>query len=108
MKTINGWTKQGVIDHITANYKGRSTNSSGTCRYRGDHERRCVVGVFIPDNLYRPEMEGKPADVLWNIFSPLRSVLPFEFDNLMDLQEYHDRSLCELVNLIKFLQKNIE
>lgn len=108
MKPINGWTKQGIIDHILANYKGRSTNSNGTCLYRGDNGRRCAVGVFIPDDDYTLEMECKSAAEIWREFYPLRQILPFEASDLMILQQCHDEGSGERSDLIKFLEDNVE
>jgi hypothetical protein len=35
-------------------------NATG-CMYRGPDNTRCAVGVLIPDEAYRPEMEGRGA-----------------------------------------------
>jgi hypothetical protein len=32
------------------------------CAYRGEGGTRCAVGVFIPDELYSPELEGFDAE----------------------------------------------
>ena len=29
------------------------------CRYRGDGGTKCAIGCLIPDELYRPKMEGR-------------------------------------------------
>lgn len=56
-QTINGWTKSSMIQHIKANFKGKSTDDSETCLYRGPNDTKCAVGMFIPDNSYKTEMD---------------------------------------------------
>jgi hypothetical protein len=38
-----------------------SVEMSDRCAYRGDEGRKCAVGWLIPDEAYRPEMEGWPV-----------------------------------------------
>lgn len=38
--------------------------AAGVCRYRGPEGRKCAAGVLIPDEDYRPEMEGRNSDYL--------------------------------------------
>jgi len=61
------------------------------CRYRGDDGRMCAVGCLIPDELYRPELEGRivrelPGDVLAAIGADSDEAIEF----LRGLQMIHD------------------
>lgn len=57
------------------------------CAYRTPEGHKCAVGALIPDELYMPEMEGKPADDA--LIASLFSNLDAEF--LDDLQFFlHD------------------
>lgn len=61
------------------------------CRYRGNENRRCIVGYLIPDELYRPDMEGYVVGQLYQNFTGL----PYENPELVsmqaELQAIHDR-----------------
>jgi hypothetical protein len=49
-----------VVKHLWA--QGRratsSDSSNASCKYRGIHGTKCAIGALIPDELYRPEIEG--------------------------------------------------
>jgi hypothetical protein len=74
-------------------------NTSGNCFYRSPNGCRCPVGWLIPDNLYRPDLEGNIVRSL-SIESVLTSagVLPIRMqgdyerymDLLVELQQIHD------------------
>ena len=38
--------------------------SSMSCKYRGPNGLKCAIGVFIPDEEYREEFEGRTAEYL--------------------------------------------
>lgn len=50
-----------VCNHLLTQ-RQRSTkpreDSSPYCAYRGEGGLKCAAGIFIPDNLYLPDMEG--------------------------------------------------
>lgn len=86
---INGWTKESLIAHVKKNFKGRSTDSRGNCKYRGPDGRKCAVGVFIPDSIYDTDMEGRSMVAIQDVF-PLKSVIPISNEGMMQLQLQHD------------------
>ena len=62
-----------------------------SCAYRGDDRCMCAIGVLIPDDIYRPEMEGLRFSVLHYRFNTIRTL----FDGvdiwvLAQLQGIHD------------------
>jgi hypothetical protein len=36
------------------------------CLYRGPNDTKCAFGIFIPDEFYRPEMEGYQSNSIFN------------------------------------------
>ena len=97
-KTKGEWTKENIIDHIILNFKGKSIlgNDNTRCAYRGDHGKKCAVGMFIPDELYRPTMD-KPEDTLDDMMAQtiidkynLSEYMPLDSDAMRDLQMVHD------------------
>lgn len=61
------------------------------CMYRGPDGNKCFAGVFIPDNLYNPEMERRKIDLLIERIPELSSI--FEEKNFArDLQNAHDNT----------------
>jgi hypothetical protein len=51
---VKGLTSQGWKQSLT-------TDKWPSCVYRGDNGCRCAIGWGIPDEAYRPEMEGSAA-----------------------------------------------
>lgn len=53
--------KQGkpAIDHTIGGELG-----SGRCRYRAPDGSKCAIGCLIPDELYRPDLEGSNIQYL--------------------------------------------
>jgi hypothetical protein len=76
----------------------RSWTETG-CKYRGPEEKKCAVGIFIPDEDYRPRFENK---LVSNLLDPSslsycagleRTIGPINNDKvrlLCRLQEIHD------------------
>ena len=59
---------------------GRSLNSQGKCRYRGQNGTKCFVGALIPDAEYTVMLEGRsPAaiDAAWLLAIPHDAALTF-------------------------------
>lgn len=57
-------TEQEVFDAVVIGLAGqgfqKSVNDGGMlCSYRGQGDNRCAAGHLIPDEIYRPEFEGK-------------------------------------------------
>lgn len=46
-----------AVRHLMAQGK-KSRAWTGSCVYRGPNGLKCVIGIFIPDHLYNPSMEG--------------------------------------------------
>lgn len=75
---------------------GTIENNMPTCKYRMPDGTKCIVGAFIPDNLYDPGMEhaGSIGAVLFGIsegvFSDKLSWMELYQDILFDLQSLHD------------------
>lgn len=127
-KPINGWTKQGIIDHIRKEFKGVSMiHGGGMCAYRGENGTKCAVGMFIPDSEYKTEFEGtvfwRPSpfpgmtgntSILSKKYPHLQNFMPLTNDAMDVLQTLHDS--CQMVNdrkdalpnIIKFVEENVE
>ncbi len=111
-KTINGWTKQTMIDHVVANFKGMSVDVSNPdetpkCMYRGPEGKKCAVGLFIPDENYSSKFEGKSAYALPH---ELHSKMPIEVIGLDSFQSVHDMSTnfnC-LDNILNWIENYVE
>lgn len=68
-----------------------------TCAYRGDQAgTACFVGVLIPDELYDPEMEGKPVNQSVSVLQVLEKAYGgdklsgSEMEFLSEAQGIHD------------------
>ncbi len=63
------------------------------CAYRGDNGCKCAAGVLIPDEQYRPELEGASATVVFEGFESIRRGTGSPWIFLIDgLQNAHDNS----------------
>lgn len=74
---------------LTQNAKSIATPSYITqCAYRGREGRMCAFGIFIPDDIYSPRMEGCVAST---IYVWPKTCLPIGLKDLArDLQSTHD------------------
>ena len=86
---INGWTRESVMKQIKARNLGYPAyNEEGDqCRYRANDNNQCLVGCFIPDNLYEENFEGEPAKA---IYDKMPEVMPLTRLMLQELQTFHD------------------
>lgn len=106
-KTINGWTKQSMIEHIETEFKGKSITSSGSCRYRIGDGKKCAIGMFIPDDKYSKAMEGciniSELSEKYEISFPLHPSL------MRQLQIIHDSSPTDncLTNMLAWIENNV-
>lgn len=77
------------------------------CQLRDPEGRKCAIGVLIPDELYRPEMEGKSVSALAREYKELAEVFEITIvpqagivdprEQLLDqLTEIHDSFMPEL------------
>ena len=86
---INGFTRESVMKQIRANNLGYPAyNSVGDqCMYRAHDGNQCLVGCFIPDDLYEQEFEGEPAKA---IYDKMSEKMPIVRPMLQKLQTFHD------------------
>ena len=112
-QTINCWTKAKMIEHVKANFKGKSVADpyTGTCMYRGPDGKKCAVGLFITDKHYNVELEGKVASL--DLFKSI-PLLPLEY-GLQSFQLFHDNRLTEndpvelqTEQLVRWIENNVE
>ena len=89
---INGFTRESVMEQIRARNLGYPSNcgdEDGTqCLYRAPNGNQCLVGCFIPDNLYKQEFEGKPVKA---IYDKMPEVMPLPKHYLIKFQDFHDK-----------------
>ena len=82
-KTMEHLRKQGV-----------PSARGASCLYRGPEGTRCAIGFHIPDELYKPEMEGKGVGNLLGHHPELRPLFKGVSEELMEeLQLLHDNDL---------------
>lgn len=114
-KASNGWTRDSIIKHIKENFKGKSVVENtdagvGRYRYRGPEERKCAIGLFIPDKVYNVNMENIMVVELLNRKPKLLDFMPIRDVEALELfQKAHDRvdkDLC-LNNLLNWIKDNV-
>ena len=89
-------TKQEMYDKVKAHLLTQGAKSSIPgidCAYRGEHGRKCAIGVLIPDEVYSPEMEGRTVGLL-SIVYPNIELKYLEIEGTIrfanKLQQIHD------------------
>lgn len=111
-QTRNGWTKESMLAHVKAEFKGKSTKgrNSEVCLYRGPNGKKCAVGMFIPDEKYSPSMENKSALGLSNDHEYVDTTLPLSFHGMDSLQSVHDGSHPDstLKQMLQWIEVNVE
>jgi len=94
-------SKQETFDTVVAHLRKqgakatvRGENGSDECTYRSPDGRQCAAGCLIPDELYDPRIEGKPAhnELVANILKSLGHDVRL----CLSLQRVHDD--CEPKN----------
>jgi hypothetical protein len=108
-------TLQEVFDKVWNTFKGgdfgwSKVSCSGDCRYRTPDGLKCAAGIFIPDSIYRPEMENSVLSIILNRYPDLRSYLQTlmddnSIDKLTYLQRVHDDSARAKYNGRDWLQR---
>jgi len=92
---LNGWTKEKVLEQIKKKNLGYpAKNDDGSCFYRQDVNGQtncCLVGAFIPDDLYHEGMEFQGIDDILD--KTLEKHMPMDVDSMAELQGYHDGDL---------------
>lgn len=111
VKCVNGWTKKSMIEHIKKEFKGKSLRNPGKsdkfCAYRGNNNTKCAVGMFIPDDVYTVEMEGKNITTL---DVGIYKYMPLDIEEMLMLQRKHDNSYEDktLIDMLNWIEKNVE
>jgi hypothetical protein len=87
-------TNQEVFDKVVVHLRSMASQSvrlDGVCAYRGIDGLKCAIGIFIPDDVYSPDMEGPDNGVerLLNNFN-LPELKEIPIDLLKRLQSAHD------------------
>lgn len=83
-------TKQETFDTIVAHLRkqnARSTSGFG-CKYRGPNGRKCAVGILIPDDKYKQDMEQCNCDIVH--IATLLEQLGHDVPLCRDMQTVHD------------------
>lgn len=93
-------TPQEIFDKVTVhlltqNLKSRETPWGGDCKYRDSRGHKCAVGILIPDELYKPEMEGASYSALRRLYPELGfndwdTTLPSELQMMHDYKEPYE------------------
>lgn len=79
-----------VVTHLFAQGKA-ARDSAGQCRYRTREGLSCAVGCLIPDEVYRPEMEGAPVKkIVREFYGFLPKDIAYHENLLRALQLVHD------------------
>lgn len=76
-----------VVRHLLKQGKRSESSEAGGCAYRGEMGLACAVGCLIPDDEYRPSLEGESVE---NIQKKIPSIALLSQMLLMDLQHTHD------------------
>ena len=88
--SVMAWDSDGICV-----YRGTSDEESDGMLIRDPHSPvRCAFGVLIPDELYKPEMEGKTASDVCENFPEVAALFPKEWTRtggfLEECQRKHD------------------
>lgn len=93
-------TAQEIFDFVWTKLReqgrGSASEDGGTCFYRSsDGHLKCAIGHLIPDDLYKPEMEGISVRRILDRFPELNIILSedliyWNIDFLYHLQDAHD------------------
>ena len=81
-----------VVDHLRKQGH-RSVDEYGSCMYRAPNGDMCAVGCLIPDNLYRPVIEGIEAGPEGLMGDILRTIGITDYNLVKSLQVLHDCNL---------------
>jgi hypothetical protein len=89
-------TRQQMFDRVWQHFVVEKGPQSGTpmgCQYRARDGAKCALGLLIPDGLYLPEMEGRPAQGLIGRYPELARHLMDGFDGDVDVLKAFTRAL---------------
>lgn len=88
--TMEEATKK-ITDHLVAQRKRSVGDANGGygCLYKSPDNCMCGVGVLIPEDQYKVELEGRPASHLINLVPAMSNLEPLV---LGLVQQYHDHT----------------
>jgi len=90
-KTINGYTKESMIDKIMkGNIGKKALDEKGQCKYLTEDGNKCAVGCFIPDGHKSQAPNNYTVGKLLSVFEDLKKYMPLETEALGVLQRIHD------------------
>ncbi len=112
-QTINGWTKEAMKARLREKVPAHGAiveqQLSAKCVYRTKEGKACFAGAFIPDEIYRPIMEGTAVQSLIEGPYGLGKVMPLETGGIVALQHIHDQNALRLSeNKIDVVEKGCE
>lgn len=83
-----------MMEQIKLKNNGKKcVDKGGACRYRSKSLKNCcIVGCFIPDDIYGPEFEDQG---ILDIIADVQDFMPLEGDGLYLLQQVHDKYFPE-------------
>lgn len=92
-----------VVNHLRQQGKRAYNDSEQMCMYRGPDGTKCAAGVFITDEEYRPDLEGKTITALITsgpfsdkYYLPKLAALIGKYPELvLSLQSVHDQASVE-------------
>lgn len=91
--------KQAIFNKVATHLLAQGARSMGKygsfegCAYRGAGGARCAIGVLIPDELYRNELEGVEVEHLpFDVRDALGTDDSYMREFLHELQAVHDES----------------
>jgi hypothetical protein len=115
-----GWTIKKVMDQIRKRNGFTRCVRKGTlntCVYRENKnptDRTCIAGAFIPDDEYKPEMEGVNIETVFESYPDLVQHMPLDIRGMGRLQRIHDSGICNgrlkysESEVLNWLNKNVK
>lgn len=93
-----------VWNHFIVEEGHPSVGNDGLCMYKGPNGERCAAGLLIPDEKYKPEMEGKSCNE-----EPVLQALPFgaSVSFIRELQLAHDDATLTGANFHKSIHTSL-
>lgn len=80
-----------VCQHLLSMPEQSVDPKTGTCLYRGPKGAKCAAGILIPDEIYKPHMEGREFDALCRDFPEIGTLFSIaEQELILHLQGVHD------------------
>lgn len=109
-KTINGWTKEKMIEQIKLRNNGTKSVDRivGGCFYRGINNNCCAVGCFIPDEEYKYSFDV--ARSFYEVYSQLKRFMPLNFNGMCNMREVHDNFEGEDMHVVleNWINENVQ